>query len=350
MNIALVGCLGVLTISSACLAVADEKKVGRSMLEETDQEVLDAYWFNWQAAVVGQTAVRWQSSIRWRWNINELDSYWSLGVEREEDLETRILQYQQRLDELWSQRDGLGEENILLAWGFMNREIELLDPDKNRVFEPIVEFRNGRELITITDIEIKGNQITMVFPNSDGKIVAREQKNGHVVGSWSVADELGEVQSSEFIGYPWYNRGCGTNGVWLSQEMIEILNGSWKIECESFGSARCEFEVLSYDTSQYKEEWYEGMRFGTPQDYSYVIVNIKMEQGEINNIIGSVRPFKNRFMMFLNYFDGEHQVHMAAELKNDDSLVGSMSSNKFGEDAWIAHRVVSKTKSDKTSP
>ena len=353
MNIALIGysCLVLAVSSAAGVSAVDEPKAGRSMLEVPDQEILDAYWWNWRSAVTGPVGVRW------RWNLDETGAFWSQGDELEGDLETRVKRFQQRLDQLWAERDEQGQDSnsILIAFGFAAQGIEQLDPDKDRVFDPVVEFRNGRELISVTDIQIVGDQITMVFPGGKGRIVAQENEKAQLVGSWTTADAMGKPQEFEFIGHPWYNIGCGTNGVFMSKEMVKVLDGSWVMEFDTLGVASCEFDVLSLDGNQYEEDWYEGIRLGVPQEYSYVIANITTARGELNNLIGSVRPFRrdtgeDSFKMSLLYFDGEQTIRIVGELEDDGSLVGTMSSSKFGEDTWIGRRGESNPRLDDKNP
>lgn len=340
-----------LSADAIALRDVDEPEPGRLVVAETDQEVLDAYGGGWGWGWIGT------ASVRWRWNLDRIGLMWGQGDD-EIDLETRVQRYQHQLDELWAEHDQLerGGESaedinpLMVLLGLLTQGIEQLDPDKNRVFDPIVEFRNGRERIVVTDVQFDGDQITMVFPGGKGKIVASINKYNRLVGTWEFADELGEVQSFEFQGSLMGTVRCVVYELNASDKMRAFLEGTWKMEFETLGAATCEFVLLSPEPDLIDSQYFES---------HYVIATIRTEDQVFEHVIGRVRLYdrpweeygNQSFDFKLSYFDGEKALSLSGMLNAEGEIKGGFWTSMHGVDAWVGEKLgsgpVSKLKADR---
>lgn len=271
--------------------------------------------------------------FQWQWNINLSG----------ETLQESVEKTQAYLDRLWAVEDA-GEtlNEPILLWvsppEIQGRSIrnsvmlDALDPDRNRVFEPRVLIRNGREVIECDAIVIDGNRVRVSFDHYGSYIegVFDPHNPGDVFTEGRWVKDRGEKGIAEL---PLVSRMpimvagfCPTNGWPATQEVIEQLSGKWAVQFASSGDAVGQFETVSY---------------ANEQEFSRIHATFRTPTGDYRFIAGWIEPEHvetQRPKIHMSAFDGAHAFHFTADLLEDGSLKGDFWSGNWHHETWTAVR------------
>ncbi len=304
-----------------------------AVVVETDGEVLSAllYRDGWNPAhlVVQESEVgkneQWLR-FQWRWNL------YAEG----ETLQERLENASEIVERLWRDRDTVDADprNARLSkemrYVFTN-DLDFLDPDKNRIFELVVEIRNGREVITVEDVSIEGNAITIGFPHYGSRIEASLDQNGWLEGEW--VKERGDAEEARlpFSAATRNMSFCPVNGTPASLPMREQLAQPWAVEFSQSGSAIAEFEVLNPGDDE--------------MENSQVLGTFLTPTGDFRYLAGQVTDYDQenygRFMpprIHLSAFDGAHAFLLTAKLNEQGVMKGDFYSGNWHHETWTAVR------------
>ncbi|MBL4591852.1 MAG: hypothetical protein JKY96_07825 [Phycisphaerales bacterium] len=306
-----------------------------AVVVETDGEVLSAllYRDGWNPAhlVVQESEVgkneQWLQ-FQWRWNL------YAEG----ETLQERLKNAGETVERLWKDRDA-ADADPKNAWSVISlrrahtsgSSLDFLDPDGNRIFELVVEIRNGREIIRVDQVSIDGNSITMSFPHYGSRIEASLDQSGWLEGEW--IKERGDEEEARlpFSAATRNMNFCPTNGVPLAYGERTEIEGRWVVNFSKSGRAIGEFELLNPNENE--------------SEYSRILGTFLTQTGDFRYLAGAVhgdgiRAYESlmptRFQM--SVFDGAHAFLFTAEIQSDGSLKGGFYSGNWHHETWTAVR------------
>ena len=310
---------------------------------ESDQQVMDAMfggndWYDARILVEDNESDYADVWLKFQW-------HWGIPFFGR-TIEECVANTQEYLDRVWAAEDN-GEQlaeplpiwlsaPITDAWpvGMTNESaIEVLDPDRNRVFEPVVTIRNGRELIQCDSIEFDGELVRLHFDHYDSYIEAsidllREKGDPLQDGKW--VKERGskgraELQLTSGV-RPGPKLGWHPDGFPLGKEFISSLNGTWSVQFDQSGDAVGEFEILDHGG----------------RGFSPIFATFRTPTGDFRYIAGwidAVDVYTRRPKIHMSAFDGAHAFHFTADLLEDGSLTGDFWSGNWHHETWTAERI-----------
>ncbi|MEZ6164770.1 MAG: hypothetical protein R3B67_10075 [Phycisphaerales bacterium] len=237
------------------------------------------------------------------------------------------------LDQAWAamdRQDPLAQQIILMPARPILRGatqiISALDPDRDRVFDLIAEFRNGREIVRVPVVELNGDTVTLRFPEHDTALRVSLDQSAAFHGGWDLSsgsDGIGSVPftTGSFMSMMW----CPTNGSPISDAIKTQLEGEWTILFSESGRAMASFEII------------QSVR---EQENAQLIGTFEMFTGETCTIAGRVLGNEHRDdegpQMRLSRFDGKHAYHLRGELQPDGSIKGDFCSETGRMETWVA--------------